>query len=228
MQTAGPTSAKIISLLKGTGPAAGAETKGRNEWGAMRYFRLPPSHLAKMGGSGALTCPGWVSKVFVGYCHQLFDASHGGSNQRLVRPLGNTLCTEDQDGQTPGKEELSPTSPRTVIVLVGEFTKPPVVLAGFRVVRCRGRKPRLGMWLWRLFPQRKTAAAQCTGQRRVVRPQGESPGCELTAVADCHWVAKSLPPPPIPLPLYKPPRRPKWSHTGFPLPHSGLVRGSSD
>jgi hypothetical protein len=160
----------------------------------MRYFRLPPFHLAKLEDKTAPICPGWVSKMLVSHYHQLFDASYGGLDQRLLKPLGNILRTEHQDGQTLGGGVARPTSLRTVIVLVGEFTKPPAVLVCFQVVWCHGRKPWLRMWLEAVVSERKTAAAQCTGQRRVVRLQGKSPMCELT-LCRVPCAAKSPPPP---------------------------------
>jgi hypothetical protein len=148
--------------------------------GSMRDFRLPPSHLAKMGEEGAPVCPGWVSKMFDGHCHQLFDASHGGPDQRLVRPLVNTLRTEHQDGQAPGGGGVYSYLSTAGDCSRGRIHQATSRLVGFRVVRCHGRKPWLDMWLCAVVSEKKTAAAQCTGQRRVVRPQGESPGCVLT------------------------------------------------
>jgi hypothetical protein len=84
------------------GWAAATPTKRFNDWVHNARFRLTPSQLAKMGGEGAPVCPGWVSKMFDGHCHQLFDVSNGGPDQRLVRPLVNTLRTEHQDGQALG------------------------------------------------------------------------------------------------------------------------------
>ena len=168
----------------------------------MRDFRLPPSRLAKMGKEGALVCPGWVSKMFDGHCHQLFDASHGGPDQRLVRPLVNTLRTEHQDGQAPGGGGVYSYLSTAGDCSRGRIHQATSRLVGFRVVRCHGRKPWLGMWLCAVVSEKKTAAAQCTGQRRVVRPQGESPGCVLTfrRVFCCH-----SPPPPLPFPVQFPP-----------------------
>jgi len=178
-----------------------------------------------MGEGGAPVCPGWVSKMFDGHCHQLFDASHGGPDQRLVRPLVNTLRTEHQDGQAPGGGGVYSYLSTAGDCSRGRIHQATSRLVGFRVVRCHGRKPWLGMWLCAVVSEKKTAAAQCTGQRRVVRPQGESPGCVLTfrRVFCCHF-----PPPPTPFPCTISPRRPKWSHTGFPKSLQVLSGRSSD
>ena len=94
-----------------------------------------------------------------------------------------------------------------------------------------GREPREGCPTKRLFPIGKSAAAQRTGQRRVVRHQGASLGvfwqvCRLPRVAKgCLWVASTPPHPPTPPSPYeiRPPRRPMWSYTGFPPPLQVVV-----
>jgi hypothetical protein len=80
------------------------------------------------------------------------------------------------------------------------------------------------MWLQAVVSEDKTSAAQFTGQRRVVRPQGESPGFVLTF---CR-VSRCQSPPPTPFPRTIPPRRPMWSHTGFPNSLQALSERSSD
>jgi hypothetical protein len=70
----------------------------------------------------------------------------------------------------------------------------------------------------------KSAAAQCTGQRRVVPAPGRKPwrvAVDAWVAPGLPWVA-SAPHPPPPSPVRdrrtRPPRRPMWSYMGFPLP----------
>jgi hypothetical protein len=116
-------------------------------------------------------------------------------------------------------------------VLVGEFTKPPVIwsASGWSCVICESPGWACGsMWL---FSRTKTAAAQCTGQRRVVLPQGENPGCGKPLV--CADFSQDVllpvpPPPPFPLPSTTSLRRLIWSHMGFPKSLQALSGRRSD
>ncbi len=165
----------------------------------MRHFRLPPSHLAKRGEDGAPVCPGWVSKVFDGHCHQLFDASHGGSDQRLVRPLVNTLRTEHQDGQTPRGGGVYSYLSTAGDCSRGRIHQVTIHLSASGWSGATGESPGWVYGYLLSFLRKKNAAAQCTGQRRVVRPQGESPGYVLTFL---QGALLPVPPPPHSLSLY--------------------------
>ncbi len=120
LQTAGPTFAEIRSHKRQRACRQRRNQRLDMRWSAMRYYRLPGHPpTSRKWGLWSLICPGLVSKVFFGQCHQLFDASYRGSDRRLARPLalGNTLRMEHQDGQTPGGEEHRPTCSRIVIGL---------------------------------------------------------------------------------------------------------------
>ena len=142
-------------------------------------FRLPPTRLAKWETWESYYCTEHTASLPL---HQSVNTSHGSYTRRLERTLSGTLTRSAP--RTSNTLVWNRVGLQSVECSRGRIHQAPACW-GRRVVRRQGASPGRVFWLVAVVSLWKTAAAQCTGQRRVVPAPGRKPWVGILAGSGC-------------------------------------------